>query len=58
MNEIEITHMNLNDHPQEGMRHKRYPLFSVQFHPEAGSVSHDTIFMFDEFMIPMGEWQS
>jgi carbamoyl-phosphate synthase small subunit len=48
--EIELTHINLNDYTLEGMRHTRLPLFSVQFHPEAGPGPHDTLFLFDEFL--------
>jgi hypothetical protein len=32
---VEVTHLNLNDNTNEGMRHKNLPLFSVQYHPEA-----------------------
>jgi len=32
--EVEITHINLNDQTNEGMRHKSHPLFSVQYHPK------------------------
>ena len=32
--DVEITHVNLNDHTNEGMRHKNLPLFSVQYHPK------------------------
>ena len=50
VNEIEFTHINLNDYTLEGMRHTRLPLFSVQFHPEAGPGPHDTLSLFDEFL--------
>ncbi len=48
-NEIEITHINLNDQTLEGFRHKRLPLFCVQYHPEASPGPHDSRYLFEEF---------
>jgi len=46
----EVTHVNLNDGSVEGMRHKEFPLFSVQYHPEASPGPHDSGYLFDEFV--------
>ena len=48
--DVEITHVNLNDHTNEGMRHRSLPLFSVQYHPEASPGPHDARYLFDEFV--------
>lgn len=53
--DIEITHMNLNDNTLEGMRHKKLPIFSVQFHPEHGPGPHDAEYLFKEFVDLMKE---
>lgn len=47
--EIEITHINLNDHTVEGFRHKKYPAFSVQYHPESAPGPHDSQYLFSQF---------
>jgi carbamoyl-phosphate synthase small subunit len=48
--EIDLTQINLNDGTVEGMRHRRLPIFSVQYHPEASPGPHDTQNLFDEFV--------
>ncbi|MER3446258.1 MAG: carbamoyl phosphate synthase small subunit [Candidatus Dadabacteria bacterium] len=55
-NNIEITHINLNDNTVEGLRHKEYPLFSVQYHPEASPGPHDSGYLFEEFLKLMEEF--
>jgi carbamoyl-phosphate synthase small subunit len=51
--DVEVTHVNLNDHTNEGMRHRSLPLFSVQYHPEASPGPHDARYLFDQFMTMM-----
>ena len=53
--EVEITHVNLNDHTNEGMRHRSLPLFSVQYHPEASPGPHDARYLFNDFIAMMNE---
>lgn len=54
--EIELTQINLNDRTLEGMRHKKLPVFSVQYHPEASPGPHDTQYLFGEFVKLMEEY--
>jgi len=53
--EVDITHINLNDNTLEGFRHRRHPLFAVQYHPEAAPGPHDARYLFDEFTRLMKE---
>jgi carbamoyl-phosphate synthase small subunit len=47
---VEITHINLNDDSIEGIRLKNKPAFSVQYHPEATPGPHDSRYLFDDFL--------
>jgi len=51
--DVEITHINLNDNTLEGFRHRKLPIFSVQYHPEASPGPHDARYLFDEFKMLM-----
>jgi carbamoyl-phosphate synthase small subunit len=50
LNEVDITHVNLNDETLEGFRHRNHPLFCVQYHPEAAPGPHDSRYLFDDFV--------
>ncbi len=51
--EVELTQINLNDQTLEGMRHRRLPIYSLQYHPEASPGPHDTRNLFREFITMM-----
>jgi carbamoyl-phosphate synthase small subunit len=52
---VGLTHINLNDDSCEGMKHKQFPAFSVQYHPEHAPGPHDAIYLFDRFIDMMKE---
>ena len=56
-NEVELTHVDLNDQTLEGLRHRTLPLFSVQYHPEAAPGPHDSHYLFRDFRRMMEEWK-
>jgi len=47
---LEVTHLNLNDGTVEGVRHREYPIFAVQYHPEASPGPHDAQGHFRQFL--------
>jgi carbamoyl-phosphate synthase small subunit len=48
--DAEITHLNVNDNTVEGFRHKKLPILSIQYHPEAAPGPQDSAYIFDEFV--------
>lgn len=55
--QVEITHLNLNDRTVAGLRHKTLPIFSVQYHPEASPGPHDGDYLFAQFVQTMRNYQ-
>ncbi len=53
--ELEVTHINNNDKTIEGLKHKKYPAFSVQYHPEAAPGPFDNGYLFDQFLTMIRE---
>ena len=56
-NSVEVTHINLNDGTLEGIQHREYPLFSVQYHPEASPGPHDASYLFSRFTEMMNSYK-
>ena len=54
-NSVDVTHVNLNDDTLEGIQHREYPVFSVQYHPEASPGPHDASYLFSRFIEMMEE---
>ena len=48
--DLVVTHVNLNDHTVEGLKHRELPVFAVQYHPEAAPGPHDARPLFGQFM--------
>ena len=56
-NETEIVALNLNDQTIEGIKHKLYPVFSVQYHPEASPGPRDSSYLFQKFVQMMSDFR-
>lgn len=56
LNDVNITHVNLNDNTVEGLEHRSIPAFSVQYHPEASPGPHDSYYLFNKFFGMMKEF--
>jgi carbamoyl-phosphate synthase small subunit len=56
-NDVEYTHINLNDQTLEGFRHRREPALAVQYHPESAPGPHDSFYLFADFMTIIDEWK-
>jgi carbamoyl-phosphate synthase small subunit len=58
LNDVEITHINLNDQTLEGFSHKNLPAFSVQYHPESAPGPRDSRYLFENFVNDMKEFNA
>lgn len=56
--DFELTHIAVNDKTCEGIRHKKYPIFSVQYHPEASPGPHDSMYLFEQFIENMKNFKN
>ncbi len=56
-NDVEYTHINLNDQTLEGFRHRREPAMAVQYHPESAPGPHDSFYLFSDFMQLMDDFK-
>jgi carbamoyl-phosphate synthase small subunit len=55
--DLTVTQINLNDRTVEGLKHKKYSAFTVQYHPEASPGPEDSNGLFDEFLMQVEEWK-
>ena len=56
--DLELTHVNLNDNTVAGFRHRKLPVFCVQYHPEASPGTHDSDYLFRDFVASMQEYRN
>lgn len=54
--QVELTHKNLYDGTEEGMKHRELPIMSVQYHPEAGPGPNDSSYIFNRFKETINKW--
>ncbi|MBR1859382.1 MAG: carbamoyl phosphate synthase small subunit, partial [Selenomonadaceae bacterium] len=52
---VEVTYISVNDGTIEGLRHKKLPIYSVQYHPEASPGPDDNLYLFNEFLDMMSK---